>query len=99
MSCGENHRTMICFFATSLKVYCLYTNGLVALSDDMRHLCHEVNFASATQYCVAHTLYHSRQFVGADMRMSICKDRCGSTMLAKHIKNLFYWSTLLAASI
>ena len=95
VTCGmprcQYHRTTIGLFRAVHKVYGFHACHLVAFY----HLGLEVHLSSASQYCFSHILYHLRQFVRADMGMSVGKDSRGGTVLAEYVKNFLRAATLL----
>ena len=99
VTCGmprcQYHRTAISLFRAVHKVYGFHACHLVAFYQHSRHLGLEVHLSSASQYGLSHILYHLRQFVRADMWMSVGKDSRGGPVLAEYVKDFLRAATLL----
>ena len=58
-----------------------------------------MHLAATCYYALAHILYHTRQFVGTDVWMSIYKDILLCSVLMKNVQNTVYIASFLASGV
>ena len=95
MARSKNDGSVKSQFTACLQVNSLNSRHALTFHHKTRHLGLEMHLAATFYDGVAHVLNDARQLVGADMRMSICKDRSACSVLAEHIEDFVHVASLL----